>query len=184
MSPEPGVPPSTSLDSTPGGPKNGTGQAVADTGQPAKRGTLLSGSQRPVMISCFDRAILGHELAHSLTDHDLRQTPRDRWELPAEMVERTLPSTAPAVPPRASPLGPRRAPPSPSRRPAGTPPRRGQARQSIAPRGSVRLGPHRPWARRRSRISARSVSVADGLGGAAGAAGLAVRRMYGTTMKA
>jgi len=136
------------------------------------------------MISCFDRAILGHELAHSLTDHDLRQTPRDRWELPAEMVERTLPSTAPAVPPAGvaarTPSSAAVTESSPSRNPA--PP--GAGRQSIAPRGSVRLGPHRPWARRRSRISARSVSVADGLGGAAGAAGLAVRRMYGTTMKA
>lgn len=52
-----------------------------------------------VMVSSFDRTILGHELAHYLTDHYLKQTPKDRWEHIAEMVERKLPSEAPVKAP-------------------------------------------------------------------------------------
>jgi hypothetical protein len=49
-----------------------------------------------VLISYYDRTILGHELAHYPTDHYLPQTPRDKWEAVARMVERKLPTT-PAV---------------------------------------------------------------------------------------
>lgn len=55
-----------------------------------------------VMVSTFDRRILGHELAHYLTDHYLKQIPRDSWEAVAGVVERRLPSTPaarPTVPP-------------------------------------------------------------------------------------
>ena len=43
-----------------------------------------------LLISSYDRTILGHELAHYLTDHYLKQTPRDKWEAVARMVERKL----------------------------------------------------------------------------------------------
>ena len=43
-----------------------------------------------VLIPYFDWTILGHELAHYVTDHYLRQTPREEWEHLAHMVERKL----------------------------------------------------------------------------------------------
>ena len=45
-----------------------------------------------VLVPYFHRTILGHELAHYVTDHYLRQTPRKEWEHLAHMVERMLPS--------------------------------------------------------------------------------------------
>ena len=45
-----------------------------------------------VLIPYFHRTILGHELAHYVTDHYLRQTPREEWEHLAHMVQRMLPS--------------------------------------------------------------------------------------------
>jgi hypothetical protein len=59
-------------------------------------GLYFSGASL-VMVSYFDRTILGHELAHYLTDHYLKQIPRDDWERVAAMVERKLPSTPVAV---------------------------------------------------------------------------------------
>jgi hypothetical protein len=50
-----------------------------------------------VMISSYDRIILGHELAHYLTDHYLKSTPRKDWEKIAYMVEDRLPFTAPVA---------------------------------------------------------------------------------------
>ena len=46
-----------------------------------------------VAISHFSRTVLGHELAHYLTDHYLRSTPRANWERIALMVEDALPSS-------------------------------------------------------------------------------------------
>ena len=46
-----------------------------------------------VMISSYDRTILGHELAHYLTDHYLKSVPRKDWEKVAYMVEDKLPAT-------------------------------------------------------------------------------------------
>lgn len=46
-----------------------------------------------VMISSYDRIILGHELAHYLTDHYLKSTPRRNWERIAHMVEDKLPAS-------------------------------------------------------------------------------------------
>lgn len=53
-----------------------------------------------VLIPYFDRTILGHELAHYLTDHYLKNTPRDRWEDIAHSVEWKLLT---AKPPRPEP---------------------------------------------------------------------------------
>ena len=50
-----------------------------------------------VLVSSYDRTILGHELAHYLTDHYLKQTPRDKWEAVAHMVERKLPAAETVV---------------------------------------------------------------------------------------
>jgi hypothetical protein len=49
-----------------------------------------------VMVSSYDRATLGHELAHYVTDHYLKSTPRGRWERVAHSVEDRLPARAPA----------------------------------------------------------------------------------------
>jgi Zn-dependent protease with chaperone function len=46
-----------------------------------------------VAISHYSRTVLGHELAHYLTDHYLKSTPRRNWERIALMVEDELPST-------------------------------------------------------------------------------------------
>jgi hypothetical protein len=49
-----------------------------------------------ILVSEFDRATLGHELAHYLTDHYLKGTPRGEWERLARTVEDRLPREAPA----------------------------------------------------------------------------------------
>jgi hypothetical protein len=46
-----------------------------------------------VLIPYYERTILGHELAHYLTDHYLKDTPRRQWERVASMVEDALPIT-------------------------------------------------------------------------------------------
>jgi hypothetical protein len=46
-----------------------------------------------VAISHYSRSVLGHELAHYLTDHYLKSTPRGNWERIALMVEDALPSS-------------------------------------------------------------------------------------------
>jgi len=46
-----------------------------------------------VAIPYFSRTILGHELAHYVTDQYLKSTPRRNWEHVAIMVEDALPST-------------------------------------------------------------------------------------------
>jgi len=46
-----------------------------------------------VAIPYFSRLILGHELAHYLTDQYLRSTPRRNWEHIAISVEDALPDT-------------------------------------------------------------------------------------------
>ena len=43
-----------------------------------------------VAIPYYSRAILGHELAHYVTDHYLKMTPRQSWERIALMVEDAL----------------------------------------------------------------------------------------------
>jgi Zn-dependent protease with chaperone function len=50
-----------------------------------------------IAIPYYDRAILGHELAHFLTDQYLRETPRRHWERLAHMVEDRLPREAPVL---------------------------------------------------------------------------------------
>ena len=47
-----------------------------------------------VVVPYFSRLILGHELAHYLTDQYLKSTPRRSWEHIAIMVEDALPDTA------------------------------------------------------------------------------------------
>ena len=43
-----------------------------------------------VLVPYFDREILGHELAHYLTDHYLKSTPRGDWEKIAYRVQRQI----------------------------------------------------------------------------------------------
>jgi hypothetical protein len=50
-----------------------------------------------VLIANYDRTILGHELAHYLTDHYLKSAPRKDWEKIAYMVEDKLPLKAPVA---------------------------------------------------------------------------------------
>jgi hypothetical protein len=45
-----------------------------------------------VAIPYYSRSILGHELAHYLTDHYLKSTPRRSWERIALQVEDALPA--------------------------------------------------------------------------------------------
>jgi hypothetical protein len=45
-----------------------------------------------LMVPYYDRGLLGHELAHYLTDHYLKSTPRGDWERLAYMVEDSLPA--------------------------------------------------------------------------------------------
>jgi hypothetical protein len=45
-----------------------------------------------VVVPYFSRMILGHELAHYLTDQYLKSTPRRNWEHIAMMVEDALPA--------------------------------------------------------------------------------------------
>lgn len=54
-----------------------------------------------VVIPHYDRRILGHELAHYLTDHYLTSTPRRSWERIAHRVEDALPTTSQSVARRA-----------------------------------------------------------------------------------
>jgi hypothetical protein len=46
-----------------------------------------------VVVPYFSRMVLGHELAHYLTDQYLKSTPRRNWEHIAIMVEDALPDT-------------------------------------------------------------------------------------------
>jgi hypothetical protein len=55
-----------------------------------------------VAIPYYSRTVLGHELAHYLTDHYLKSTPRRNWERIALMVEDALPDT-PRIVARRSP---------------------------------------------------------------------------------
>ena len=55
-----------------------------------------------VAIPYYSRTLLGHELAHYLTDHYLKSTPRRSWERIARMVEDELPDT-PRIVARPSP---------------------------------------------------------------------------------
>jgi hypothetical protein len=48
-----------------------------------------------VVIPYYSRTILGHELAHYLTDQYLKSTPRRHWERIAQQVEDALPHSAP-----------------------------------------------------------------------------------------
>jgi hypothetical protein len=50
-----------------------------------------------VMIPHYDRLVLGHELAHYVTDHYLRSAPRRDWEKIAHRVEDALPHAAPVA---------------------------------------------------------------------------------------
>jgi hypothetical protein len=54
-----------------------------------------------VAIPHYSRRVLGHELAHYLTDHYLKSTPRRSWERIARMVEDALPDTPRVVARRA-----------------------------------------------------------------------------------
>lgn len=55
-----------------------------------------------VAIPYYSRSILGHELAHYVTDHYLKSTPRRHWERIAVGVEDALPDT-PSIVLRRSP---------------------------------------------------------------------------------
>jgi hypothetical protein len=69
---------------------------------PQARALYLPGANL-VLVPSYERSILGHELAHYLTDHYLKSTPRSNWERLAYMVEDTLPSTSPRTAARRRP---------------------------------------------------------------------------------
>jgi hypothetical protein len=55
-----------------------------------------------IAIPHYSRSVLGHEMAHYLTEHYLQSTPRHSWERIALMVEDALPDT-PRIVARRSP---------------------------------------------------------------------------------
>ena len=69
------------------------GVAVAGYGSQV-RALYLDGANL-VVIPYYSRTLLGHELAHYLTDHYLKSTPRRQWERIARTVEDALPTAAP-----------------------------------------------------------------------------------------
>jgi hypothetical protein len=75
----------------------------------APRGTDAVGLYFPgasvVMVAAYDRKVLGHELAHYLTDHYLPAVPRRDWEDVADHVETAL-SASPSPAGRRAPLRP------------------------------------------------------------------------------
>lgn len=50
-----------------------------------------------ILVPHYDRMLLGHELAHYLTDHYLKSVPRRDWEKIAHHVEDRLPARPPAA---------------------------------------------------------------------------------------
>lgn len=52
-----------------------------------------------VLVPSFSRELLGHELAHYVTDHYLKGTPKRDWERIALRVERQIASGEPVGPP-------------------------------------------------------------------------------------
>jgi hypothetical protein len=73
---------------------------VAPHGADAR--TLYLPGANVVAIPYYSRTVLGHELAHYLTDHYLKSTPRRSWERIAVTVQDALPDT-PHVAVRKSP---------------------------------------------------------------------------------
>jgi hypothetical protein len=68
-------------------------QIVTVTPHGADARALYLPGANVVAISHYSRTILGHELAHYLTEHYLQSTARQEWERIALMVEDALPST-------------------------------------------------------------------------------------------
>ena len=68
-------------------------QIVTVTAHGADARALYLPGANVVAISHYSRTVLGHELAHYLTDHYLKATPRRDWERIAMMVEDALPET-------------------------------------------------------------------------------------------
>jgi len=70
-------------------------EGVTAAGYGSKVRALYFDGADLVVIPYYSRTILGHELAHYLTDHYLKATPRRQWERIARTVEDALPMTAP-----------------------------------------------------------------------------------------
>jgi hypothetical protein len=70
-------------------------ESVSIAGYGSKAGALYFTGANLVMIPYYSRTILGHELAHYLTDHYLKSTPRQHWERIARTAEQALPIEAP-----------------------------------------------------------------------------------------
>src|SRR5262245_10017615 len=66
-------------------------QTVAPHGADARAFYLPRASV--IAIPYYGRTILGHELAHYVTDHYLKSTPRQSWERIALRIEDELPDT-------------------------------------------------------------------------------------------
>jgi hypothetical protein len=94
-------------------PENITGLALAINSTPSGKVSALSGGRYVealylpkasiALIPYFDRVILGHELAHYVTDHYLTQTPLAQWEAIADRVEHKLWMAKPTPPSPAPP---------------------------------------------------------------------------------
>ena len=95
-------------------PENITGLALAINSTPSGKVSAMSLGRyvealylpkaSVVVIPYFDRVILGHELAHYVTDHYLTQTPLAQWEGIADRVEHKLWMTKSTPPSPALPL--------------------------------------------------------------------------------
>jgi hypothetical protein len=60
-------------------------------------GALYFPGANLVVIPYYSRTMLGHEMAHYLTDHYFPSTPRRHWERIAQRVEDELPLSAPVA---------------------------------------------------------------------------------------
>ena len=95
-------------------PENITGLALAINSTPSGKVSAMSPGRYVealylpkasiAMIPYFDRVILGHELAHYVTDHYLMHTPLAQWEHIADRVEQKLWMTKATPPSPAPPL--------------------------------------------------------------------------------
>ena len=84
------VRPSGQIQALSGGP-------VGIAGHGTEARALYFAGANLVVIPYYSRTILGHELAHYLTDHYLKSTPRRHWERIAREVEGALPLSAPVA---------------------------------------------------------------------------------------
>lgn len=98
----PGVPRVRIMVTSPGRIAEVYQQVVTVAPHGARARALYLPGASVVLIPYFQRTLLGHELAHYLTEHYLKSTPRRNWERVAYMVEDAL--SAPRAAARRDPV--------------------------------------------------------------------------------